>query len=273
MHTQKIFVDLTQPPPVYIPPGFNGQITMLNHNDVLCGRGCAISYYSGNIQLRAFAVTRRAEYIEHSMKIEKAYICAQIVADIRSLSPPGRFLERDENQFCWIEIGDVRARKKVAQVLRESTTDRQERRRTDRCRFPTDFEYLMPPVREAHEADISREYLSDQDVRFSQLPSEVPAFEGDQKCNAMEGRKSKVISAKDFATATPNQTITEVRNGTEKSSLCTPCSNSAGSSTSTDYCCSDVSSFTVSADIFDIASITTDVFDTDLESITSCSLK
>jgi hypothetical protein len=86
---------------------------MLVHNDVLCGRGSVFSYYSGNIQLCAFAVTRRAEY-NAEKKIEKAYICTQVIADtsICSLNPPGRFLERGKNQLYWIEIGDIRARKK-----------------------------------------------------------------------------------------------------------------------------------------------------------------
>jgi hypothetical protein len=93
---------------------------------------------------------------------------------------------------------------------------------------------------------------------FLSYPMKSLAFEGGKKCNAIEDRKSKVIAAKDTATATPNQTKTEAKNATEKSSLCTSCSNSAGSSTSTDHYCSDVSSFTISTDIFDIAYITTD---------------
>jgi hypothetical protein len=163
MQPQRVSVDFTQSPPVYIPPGLKGEITSLNQNDVLCGRGSAISNYSGNIQLRALAAAKREVYMKHSMKIEKAYICAQIVVDIRSLSPSGRFLEREENSLCWTEIGDIRARKKVAQALRESASARQERKRQDRCRFPTDFQCLTHQSKNINEED-STPYI-DQERR------------------------------------------------------------------------------------------------------------
>jgi hypothetical protein len=109
---------ICQKPTVDIPQGFNGKIIFLNPNDVLCGRGSAISNYSGNIKLRSYAAQKRAKYHKCSIKM-KSYICAELVKDIRTLNPPGRFLEMDEKFRGWIEIGDVRARKKVWQAIRD----------------------------------------------------------------------------------------------------------------------------------------------------------
>lgn len=49
----------------------------------------------------------------------KAKIAAQVVLEIRALNPPGRFLELNKNSGLWNDIGDVRARKKATQSLRE----------------------------------------------------------------------------------------------------------------------------------------------------------
>lgn len=103
---------------VSVSPGvFNA---MLNPNDVLCGRGSRISKYSGNVQLRSMIAANKLEYLDmFTPKLQKARICARLVAGIRSLNPPGRFLELDTQGKLWVEIGDERARRKVGQGFRE----------------------------------------------------------------------------------------------------------------------------------------------------------
>jgi hypothetical protein len=144
MTNKQILVDLSRPPPLNISPGFNGKITTLNHNDVLCGKGRAISNYPGNVQLRAMARRKKAEYLNSSIRMEKAYICARLVLEIRSLTPPGRFLKADrENK--WIEIGDKIARKKVAQVLRESAYDHEGKKRPVHHKQPSNVQQSLCP--------------------------------------------------------------------------------------------------------------------------------
>jgi len=123
-----ITVDFSKPPPIYILADHYGKVTALNPNDVLCGRGGAISNYSGNTHLRTCVAEQKGEYLRCIKKIEKACICAELVAKIRSLNPPGRFLEKDETEKCWREIGDERARIKVGQALREPGSGRRKKR-------------------------------------------------------------------------------------------------------------------------------------------------
>lgn len=97
-----------------------GTTAVLNLNDVLCGRGSRTTKYPGNVQLRSKIAAAKVEYSnEFTTKREKTIICAQIIADIRSLNPPGRFLEFDDSRNLWIDIGDERARRKVGQCFRE----------------------------------------------------------------------------------------------------------------------------------------------------------
>jgi len=132
--------DLSKPPPIDIPEGYNGKVTKLNSNDVVCGRGRTIGDYLGNIQLRTNVQKNRKLYRRSSIKkIEKAYLCAELVAETRSLNPPGRFLERDETEMCWKEIGDKRARRKVGQIFRESRKPKRKRRKYDDVNCPQDI--------------------------------------------------------------------------------------------------------------------------------------
>jgi hypothetical protein len=116
----KSFIFLSRAPPLYVPPEFNGPITMLNCNDVLCGRGKPIDSNQGNVKLRDCVLQNKIRYLFELTNIEKAYIIAEIIAFIRSQSPPGRFLKKDLYRSCWIEIGDQGARKKVGQCFRET---------------------------------------------------------------------------------------------------------------------------------------------------------
>ena len=54
-----------------------------------------------------------------SLESNKVKITAKVVLETRSLNPPVRFLEFDKASGRWNEIGDVRARKKASQSLRD----------------------------------------------------------------------------------------------------------------------------------------------------------
>ena len=105
------------------PPGYGGPIpkSELNRNDVLSGRGGCVNAYCGNVQFRALVGQPKIrDMYNQSRRKEKAFIAKKIVQLIRSLDPPGRFLEEDRRtDNCWIEIGDAKAMEKVKQAMRE----------------------------------------------------------------------------------------------------------------------------------------------------------
>jgi len=95
-----------------------------NRNDVLAGRGSRINNHEGNVRFRQFVLPFKLKYLDKATKkIEKAHMCANIVNYVRSLNPPGRFLEKDPATGLWTEMGDERARKKAGQALREDATE------------------------------------------------------------------------------------------------------------------------------------------------------
>ena len=97
------------PPRVNIHPGHGGQISSLNNNDVLSGRGGRINNHPGNVAFRSIVEDYKHEYLDpRTRKLEKAHVAARLVQQIRSCG--GRFLKEDgNNPGCFIEIGDQKA--------------------------------------------------------------------------------------------------------------------------------------------------------------------
>lgn len=120
-------------------------ITTVGVNDVLSGRGGRINAHPGNIQYRKLVERHKPIYLNpHTKKSEKQVIAANIVKEIRSMNPPGRFLkeivsvlkteegesnkdDKSSNTTStnnnsgrqWVDIGDDRAAQKTGQALRE----------------------------------------------------------------------------------------------------------------------------------------------------------
>lgn len=95
-----------------------GFIKYLNDNDVLCGRGSGPNDHVGNIAFRSLVSTRRKEYLETTTRSQKARIAKEIVAVVKSLSPPGRFLEK-ATDTSWDIVPEAKALEKVKQALRQ----------------------------------------------------------------------------------------------------------------------------------------------------------
>eukprot|EP00592_Proboscia_alata_P006110 CAMPEP_0194353872 /NCGR_PEP_ID=MMETSP0174-20130528/2081_1 /TAXON_ID=216777 /ORGANISM="Proboscia alata, Strain PI-D3" /LENGTH=718 /DNA_ID=CAMNT_0039122569 /DNA_START=236 /DNA_END=2392 /DNA_ORIENTATION=+ len=91
-------------------------------HDVLCGRGGGTNNHVGNERFRDFVNNNKRKYL-NSSKREKPLVSRQIVLSIRSLKPPGRFLQKDERTGFWSDIGDQKAREKTSQALREGAPD------------------------------------------------------------------------------------------------------------------------------------------------------
>ena len=73
----------------------------------------------GNEKLRKVARTQ-ADLYKTASKKEKSDISRSLVRHIRNLDPPGRFLKRDPTNRCWHDVGDVAAREKASQALRDA---------------------------------------------------------------------------------------------------------------------------------------------------------
>ena len=90
-------------------------------NDILMGRGGKNNQHVGNEQLRNICRGQRESY-RLSSKKGKSHISREIVAYVRSMSPPGRFLKKDALTGEWEDVGDDTAREKVSQVLRDAVS-------------------------------------------------------------------------------------------------------------------------------------------------------
>ena len=92
-------------------------------HDVLSGRGGGINSHIGNKTFREYVKERREAYTLAGSKAEKARVANEVIDLIKSLDPPGRFLQRDPNSPSgagwWIEVDEVRALAKTSQALRE----------------------------------------------------------------------------------------------------------------------------------------------------------
>ena len=108
------------PKPVIIR-GVGGQIDKsdITSNDVLSGRGGHASYHLGNVQFRKIVDKHKERYFDPSnKKIDKIFLASRVVAIVRCLNPPGRFLQENQKTGKWEEIGDEEARKKASQTFR-----------------------------------------------------------------------------------------------------------------------------------------------------------
>jgi hypothetical protein len=103
-----------QPPP---PP-----VIKINDNDVLCGRGGATNSHPGNRSFRNLVKQYKDKYIKAKKK-EKPDVAAEVVDIVRKLDPPGRFLKKDPNTLYWVDIGDLKAKEKTSQALREGAPE------------------------------------------------------------------------------------------------------------------------------------------------------
>ena len=84
--------------------------------DVMCGRGGGTNHHTGNRTYREHVNKQKLLY-SICTKNEKQAIIRQIVSDIRRSS--GRFLQYDDGEGKWYDVGDKKARTKTSQALRE----------------------------------------------------------------------------------------------------------------------------------------------------------
>jgi len=103
-------------------PGPNEVITNVNENDVLCGRGGETNHHPGNVQYRNLVKKHQIEYLAAKRR-DKPLIARLIVDTVRSRTPPGRFLKKDNATGTWRDVGSNKAREKTSQALREGAPE------------------------------------------------------------------------------------------------------------------------------------------------------
>jgi len=95
-----------------------------NKHDILCGRGNAAKFHTGNVSFRKLVSHRKTEYRMHSHPYERKEVSLKIFEEIKKLNPPGRFLAMQGNE--WYEINESKALGKISQALRELVTNNQD---------------------------------------------------------------------------------------------------------------------------------------------------
>lgn len=107
----------TQDRPPLKPP--TKTIVKVESRDVLCGRGGETNHHLGNIQYRILVKAFQPLYVSAKRR-EKPMIAQCIVYSVRQVG--GRFLKR-MNDKEWIDVGNIKAREKTSQALREGAPE------------------------------------------------------------------------------------------------------------------------------------------------------
>ncbi|GAX28697.1 hypothetical protein FisN_33Hh027 [Fistulifera solaris] len=94
--------------------------TEIQEDDVLLGRGGETNHHTGNIQYRLLVKACQPAYLAAKRR-DKPRIAAGIVLAVRRAG--GRFLKKDDTDAAWKDVGNVRAREKTSQALREGAPD------------------------------------------------------------------------------------------------------------------------------------------------------
>lgn len=99
------------------------EITTLNPDDVLLGRGPGLAAYEGNMRFRELVEERKEEYTGTTQRKQKSMIAEQVRDEIYSRG--GRFLQKDDDIDSvggWYEAEDDVVIEKCKQSLREKHT-------------------------------------------------------------------------------------------------------------------------------------------------------
>ena len=89
--------------------------------DVICGRGKASWNHSGNRHFRALVKRSTEAYSNVKTRAERSTIVSAIVDAVRV---KGNGFVKREDDVEWIEVGDLLAREKIGQMLRNSLSNK-----------------------------------------------------------------------------------------------------------------------------------------------------
>ena len=103
-----------------IDPNSEYCIFQTSETDVLSGRGNGVAARPGNAYFRRLVYFHKDAYVDAD-RDGKTAVAQTVIAAIRKLTPPGRFLEKDPNGAGWREMTDRQVFLKTCQALREKT--------------------------------------------------------------------------------------------------------------------------------------------------------
>ncbi len=95
-------------------------IFQVQRYDVLLGRGGETNHHVGNIQYRQLVKACQPAYLAAKRR-DKPRIAVAIVRLVRAHS--GRFLKKLPHDNAWTDVGNIRAREKTSQALREGAPE------------------------------------------------------------------------------------------------------------------------------------------------------
>jgi hypothetical protein len=90
--------------------------------DVICARGKEATDHSGNKYYWSLVNRAVERYSKASNKYHKTIIVSEIIDEVRSRSPEGGFVKKQQDGLYY-EVGDHLAREKVGQNLRDSLSN------------------------------------------------------------------------------------------------------------------------------------------------------
>ena len=89
-------------------------------NDIVAGRGSGSNRHKGNMDFRALIKKNKARYLSLNKNL-KMDMAREILAEIESADPPGRFLQKNPETGAWFQVAKPRALEKISQALREKS--------------------------------------------------------------------------------------------------------------------------------------------------------
>jgi len=124
LQTENLFAKL---PTVDRSSDNDGDI-IVHPNDVLCGRGGETNHHPGNIRYRSLVKAYQKLYLLAKRR-DKPKIAQCIVVSVRGVN--GSFLKRTKSSnkaggSAWVDVGNVKAREKTSQALREGAPNLRE---------------------------------------------------------------------------------------------------------------------------------------------------
>ena len=102
-----------------VPPSSSAELITPTDTDVVFCRSDPHAYASNQIFCTIVDREKRA-YMMTSSKIRKGEVVKAIMNEVRSLSPPGRFLSKDDKRGDWYVINDKKVRINVSQAIKDS---------------------------------------------------------------------------------------------------------------------------------------------------------
>jgi hypothetical protein len=119
LHSYLFSLDLSELATIPVPDTKQPILTPRDHVDVKLGRGGESNNNPGNIKYRHYVKTLQSAYMECKRR-DKPLIAQRVVLAVRKNN--GRFLRKDDSGK-WFEVGNIKAREKTSQALREGAPD------------------------------------------------------------------------------------------------------------------------------------------------------